>query len=152
MHTPQRKIERQLSLPYKTSFIHTQIDDRSIINNKKTSVYRIKARFQEKFVDLQNVTNEKVDSLFNKAINDYNSHKKNEEKFSLMNLYQKYSEEGQELERETDEAFYSLYQALINELERNGYSENYAYEFEEEFIQLKKERELELLKKALHIL
>ncbi|MGM0876400.1 MAG: hypothetical protein ACQEWV_16930 [Bacillota bacterium] len=29
MHTPQRKIERQLSLPHNAAFIHTQIDDLS---------------------------------------------------------------------------------------------------------------------------
>ncbi|MGM0876402.1 MAG: hypothetical protein ACQEWV_16940 [Bacillota bacterium] len=148
MHIPQRKIERQLSLPHNAAFIQTQIDDLSISNKK--SVNSIKEKFQRRFETLQNETNKKIDSLFSKATNEYKSQIKKEEVL-LTDLYQKYAVKGQELEQQTNEAFYSLHQELINELKQNGYSQDYADEFEEKFIQHKKERESQILKMALSI-
>lgn len=87
-HTPQREIERQLSLPDKTAFIHTQVNDFTIPNNE-TSVQSIKDRFQAKFQQLQNVTNEKINTLLNKANNEYKTKVKNGEKSSLTDFYQR---------------------------------------------------------------
>ena len=112
------------------------------------TVASIKEKYRPSFENLQNQANGKIDSLINKAYNEYKAKKNNGESISFGYFYQKYQGAGQALEDKTDGAFQIIYKALQNDLEKNGFSKSHADEFLKQYDVAKSERESALLKKA----
>ncbi len=112
------------------------------------TVASIKEKYRPSFENLQNQANGKIDSLINKAYNEYKAKKNNGESISFGYFYQKYQGAGQALEDKTDGAFQIIYKALQNDLETNGFSKSHADEFLKQYDVAKSERESALLKKA----
>ncbi|MFV2047937.1 hypothetical protein ACEWK1_11235 [Metabacillus sp. YM-086] len=144
-HTPQRQIVKELDVPGQTVFNSTKIGHVEV-----SSVEEIKARYQQKFEDLEAKTNEKIDALFNEAKNDYQEFSEAED-VSLKDLYKKYADEGQKIEDETEAAFKALYEEMSKELVSNGYNGAEAEEFKDKYLEQKELRKSEILEKALSI-
>lgn len=150
-HVPQREINMNHNLPAKAAIPSSKIDSFSVKNSEATAK-EITALYKDKFENLQAVTNEKIDSLLKKAASEYESAIDRGERLSVKNFYQKYSQKGLALEQQTDENFQSLYEELIQVLKENGYSEEYAKPFQEEYNEAKKQRGAEVVKQAISII
>ncbi|UGB30606.1 hypothetical protein [Metabacillus sp. B2-18] len=144
-HTPQRQIVKELDVPGQTVFNPTRIGHVEV-----SSVEEIKARYQQKFEDLEAKTNEKIDALFNEVKNDYQDFSEAGD-VSLKDLYKKYADEGQKIENETEAAFKALYEEMSKELVSNGYNLAEAEEFKDKYMEQKELRKSEILEKALSI-
>lgn len=145
-HTQQREIVgKELEVPGQTVFNPTKIGHVEV-----NSVEEIKARYQQKFSDLEAETNERIEALFLEAKNDYQEFSKAGDG-SLKELYKKYADEGQKIEDETEAAFKVLYEEMSKELVSNGYNAAEAEEFKDKYMEQKELRKSEILEKALSI-
>ncbi|UHA61408.1 hypothetical protein KDJ21_007055 [Metabacillus litoralis] len=145
-HTPQRQIVgKEIEVPGEPVFNPTKIGHVEV-----SSVEEIKARYQQKFEDLEAKTNEKIDALFLEAKNDYQEFSEAGDG-SIKELYKKYADEGQKIEDETEAAFKVLYEEISKELVSNGYNVAEAEAFKEKYMEQKELRKSEILEKALSI-
>lgn len=151
IHSPQRKITKELTTPNKTVFYQTQVDHVAV-TNQTHSLEEIKANYQIEFEELQSITNNQIDILMDQALHDFKAYiNKEHPDDSLKTLYQSYAAQGQKIEQQTEIDFQTLYQKLITELAQNGYPEDEAEEFKQVYEQQKEERKSEILKQALSL-
>jgi len=84
-------------------------------------------KYEVKFTNLENKTQDQFNQLVEQAKDDIASGATFEE------LESKYLQKAEELETSTDETFNTIYNNLVNELEDNGYSSSHAERFKNEY-------------------
>ena len=108
----------------------------------------ILARYESRFVELEEVAVSRLEELFDEAVEDYKEQRKegSVDRFSLTN---KYIQEGRELEKTFDTAFNLLLSDLEAALTKNGHSTEITQEIEKAYKEAKNEKKQELFGRLL---
>ncbi|MCM3087224.1 hypothetical protein M3557_04790 [Bhargavaea ginsengi] len=102
-------------------------------SGSKPTVAAIKNKYAPSFESLQSQAHGKINSLVGRAKAEYSEKKSNGESISYGYFYQKYMGAAASLEGQTDAVFNQLIGAVESELQKNGYSKEYAQSFRDQY-------------------
>ena len=113
------------------------------VNSEADQLEDIIDKYEPLFLNLEERSLERLETLFQNAIAEYNERKKTGT-YDRLQLTNKYSQAGRLLEQNVDRSFYLLLNQMETELKRRDLPTGIIKEIESSFIAAKTEKKLEL--------